>query len=479
MTRRLEQPPELEPLPGRTRAPSRPPPSPGALLLRGLGNQARGRLAAELAARAGAGRHLQRQGWSKSVPGGWNEKARKIGTTWRIPVEGITRGNRAASINLPARRKPRAPLTQDTPESAAGRAIVLVPASANLSDGVEVLLQFHGHDVGYRERTDTSGFGVDPGSVRDVEEDLLPQQLQAGQRSLIAVLPQGTHKSVFGIKDPAAYVAEVLALTVPILNTIGRSVGLKQVAVRRIVMSAHSGGGLEMVKAAGVLDAGAKATEEGWLRSPPMLLFDAINGPSEVGEAAKLMERWLDADLAILTTAGAGARALLAKRGLKLRSMYSDSHMYKSTNLGGTYKGWVWKKKTEEVEGKTITRSEKVRDNITIAPGDSLKGRRDKWFRKHGSELANLDKLAPPKTKTGDKDPSEMLEDQYRIDYVGGGHDFILGSGHEATAAERTGTVTPAPTATVLGVPVALAKGNLAESVKLLGPAPPPKSATP
>jgi len=222
-----------------------------------------------------------------------------------------------------------------------------------------------------------------------------------------------------------------------------------------------------------VLDAGAKATEEQWLRSPPMLLFDAINGPAEVGAAASLMERWLDADLAILTKAGAGARALLAKRGLKLRSMYSDSHMYKSTNTGGTYKGWVWKKKTEEVDGKTVTKSEKVWDDITITPEAALKGRRDRWFRKHGPQLAALDKLAPPKA-AGDKDPSEMLKDQYRIDYVGGGHDFILGSGHEATAAERTGTATPTPTAKVLGVPAAPAKGNLAQSVKLLGPVPPP-----
>ncbi len=475
MTRHLEPRPELEPLPGRTRAPSRPPPSPGALLLRGLGNRARGRLAAEL----GAGRRLQRQGWSKSVPGGWNEKARKIGNTWRIPVEGITRGNQAASIKAPARKTPAAPLTQDTPESAAGRAIVLVPPSADLSDGVEVLLQFHGHDVGYRERTDTSGFGVDPGSVRDVEEDLLPQQLEAGQRRMIAVLPQGTHKSKFGIKDPAAYVDEVLALTVPILNTVGRTAGLKQVGVRRIVMSAHSGGGREMVKAAGVLDPGAETTDEQWLRSPPMLLFDAINGPGEVGTAAALMERWLNADLAILTKAGAGARALLAKRGLKLRSMYSDSPMYKATNLGGTYKRSVWKKTTEEVDGKTVTKSEKVEVDITITPEASLRGRRDKWFKRHGPELAALDKLAPTKTATADKDPSEMLKDQYRIDYVGGGHDFILGSGHEATAAERTGTVTQKPTAQVLDVPVAPAKGNLAESVKLLGPAPPLKRAAP
>ena len=465
MARGLEQRPEVEPARHCARAPSAPAASPVALLLSGVGNQARVGFAAALAARSQSGRILQRQGWSDAREGGWNEGVRKIGSTWRIPVEGIGRGNQAPGVAIPTRKDP----VVDTPESAAGRAILLVPPTAKLADGVEVLLQFHGHDVGYRERTGKSRFGVDPGTVRDVEEDLLPQQLEASKRSMIAILPQGTRSSGFAITDPAGYVDEVLALTVPILNAVDRSLKLKKVGVRRIVVSGHSGGGPQTVGAARALEP-AKATQEQWLRSPPMLLFDALNGLGEVGVAAAMVERWLDADLAILTAAGAGAPGLLAQRGLKLRSTYSNSDLYSATNIGGTYKAMVPETTTETIDGKAVTKTRKVETTITIAPAASLKGRIDAWFRKHRSQLAALDKLAPPKTDPGERTPTETLSAQYRVDSVGGSHDFTLGSGHKATDAERTGTATPAPTAPALGVPAAPTDGNLATTLALLGP---------
>ena len=467
MARGLERRPEVEPARHCARAPSAPAASPVALLLSGVGNQARVEFAAALAARSQSGRILQRQGWSDARKGGWNEGVRKIGSTWRIPVEGIGRGNQEPGVAIPTRKDP----VVDTPESAAGRAIVLVPPTAKLADGVEVLLQFHGHDVGYRERTGKSSFGVDPGAVRDVEEDLLPQQLEAGKRSMIAILPQGTRSSGFGITDPAGYVDEVLGLTVPILNAVDRSLKLKKVGVRRIVVSGHSGGGPQTVSAARALEP-AKATQEQWLRSPPMLLFDALNGLGEVGVAAAMVERWLDADLAILTAAGTGALGLLGQRGLKLRSTYSNSDLYTATNIGGSYKDMVPETTTETIDGKAVTKTKKVETTITIAPGASLKGRIDAWFIKHRRQLAALDRLAAPKTDPGERTPTETLSAQYRVDSVGGSHDFTLGSGHKATATERTGIATPAPTAPALGVPAAPTDGNLAATLALLGPPP-------
>jgi hypothetical protein len=475
VARGLERRPEFEPARDRVRAPSAPAASPAALLLRGVGNRARVRLAAALAARANTGPMLQRQGWSDARKGGWNEDVRKIANTWRIPVEGIVRGNQQPGVVTPTKKNP----IVDTPESAAGRAIVLVPPIAKWADGVEVLLQFHGHDVGYRERTGTSRFGVDPGTVRDVEEDLLPQQLEAAKRSMIAILPQGTRSSGFGITDPAAYVDEVLGLTVPILNAVDRTLKLKKVGVRRIVVSGHSGGGPQTVSAAKALDPGSNPTQDQWRRSPPILLFDALNGLGEVGVAASMVERWLDADLAILTAAGAGALGLLAQRGLKLRSTYSNSDLYSATNIGGSYKDFVPETTTETIDGKTVTKTKKVETTITIAPGDSLKGRIDTWFRKHRTQLAALDKLAPQKTDPQEKTPTQTLAAQYRVESVGGSHDFTLGSGHKATAAERTGVATPAPTAPALGVPAAPTDGNLARTLALLGPPPALPPATP
>ena len=401
MARGLEQRPEVEPARHCARAPSAPAASPVALLLSGVGNQARVGFAAALAARSQSGRILQRQGWSDAREGGWNEGVRKIGSTWRIPVEGIGRGNQAPGVAIPTRKDP----VVDTPESAAGRAILLVPPTAKLADGVEVLLQFHGHDVGYRERTGKSRFGVDPGTVRDVEEDLLPQQLEASKRSMIAILPQGTRSSGFAITDPAGYVDEVLALTVPILNAVDRSLKLKKVGVRRIVVSGHSGGGPQTVGAARALEP-AKATQEQWLRSPPMLLFDALNGLGEVGVAAAMVERWLDADLAILTAAGAGAPGLLAQRGLKLRSTYSNSDLYSATNIGGTYKGMVPETTTETIDGKAVTKTKKVETTITIAPGASLKGRIDAWFRKTPQPARGPGQARATEDRSGGEDPN-------------------------------------------------------------------------
>jgi hypothetical protein len=447
--------------------------SPAALLLRGVGNRDRARLAATLATR---GRRLQRQGWSDAREGGWNKEARKIGNTWRIPIEGIKRGQQDAGKRTPTKDVP----VVDSPESAAGRAIVLVPPIARWADGVDVLLQFHGHDVGYRERTSKSRFGVDPGTVRDVEEDLLPQQIEAARLNMIAILPQGNRKSVFDITDPAAYVDEVLGLTVPFLKSVDKGKPkLTSVRVRRIVLAGHSGGGVQALSAAKTLDPGAKATEEQWLRSPPLLLFDAMNGPGEAKTGASIAEKWLDADLAILTAAGAGAGALLDQRGLKLRSTYSASDLYTATNIGGSYETTVPKAVTEEIDGKPVTKTVQVPMTIEIKPGESLKGTIDRWFRNKRAKLAALDTLAPPRKDPKEKTPSEKLRAQYRVESVGGSHDFTLASGHKPKDAERTGTAAPAPKPPALGVPGAPAKGNLFETLAMLGPPPPLPPTTP
>jgi hypothetical protein len=167
-----------------------------------------------------------------------------------------------------------------------------------------------------------------------------------------------------------------------------------------------------------------------------------------------------------------GRPGLLAQRGLKLRSTYSNSDLYTATNIGGDYKDLVPETTTETIDGRTVTKTKQVETTITIAAGDALKGRIDAWFRKHRRQLAALDRLAPPKTDPAEKTPTQTLAAQYRVESVGGSHDFTLGSGHKATAAERTGVATPAPSAPALGVPAAPTAGNLATTLALLGPPP-------
>ena len=60
----------------------------------------------------------------------------------------------------------------------------------------------------------------------------------------------------------------------------------------RIVSAGHSGGGPQAVESAGALQGGD------WHRAAPLFLFDAINGPNELGKLSKMLQGWLETDLA-------------------------------------------------------------------------------------------------------------------------------------------------------------------------------------
>ena len=127
------------------------------------------------------------------------------------------------------------------------------------------------------------------------------------------------------------------------------------------------------------------------------------------------MRRWLEEDKRrLLAKPAAEATALLARRGLKLRSTWT-SGVYQATN------------------SKNPPRTYQYAPNppVTIPAADSLEAKRDAWFAANSSALGTL--AAP-------------LLAQYRIEHMAGSHDFTVGTGSRQTGPRSAvGGVTQAP----------------------------------
>jgi hypothetical protein len=174
----------------------------------------------------------------------------------RFPVEDASLGR--AGGNTDANQVAK------TSQTADNKAIVLVPRDIKPDDDVEILLFFHGNNIGYR-----AGAGD---QVRDLDPtlDRMEQQLRAGASTqLVGVLPQGTVGSGFGsiTKDPAKYVQACLDL-------VAGSLGAKLNQRGGIVAGGHSGGGSTV---AGLADAEAKRAVDDDPALRGIVIFDGIN----------------------------------------------------------------------------------------------------------------------------------------------------------------------------------------------------------
>lgn len=367
--------------------------------------------------------------------GGWNEADREVTGTWRIPITGLTQGLAGADANAA------------TAEEAQHRAVAVVPKSIT-PENLEVLLHFHGNNLGERERTGPSESGMAKGTVRDVEGDLIPQQLAASGRNIIGILPQGTVAGgklgvKFGVTDPKAYVTDVLTQVVTHVNQLDATKNLQGLSPVRIDVSGHSGGGPAAVEAASGLQANKDSKDQDWVAAPPLLLFDAINGIDELKLLTGLVEGWLKEDKRRLldNKTEAEATALLSRRGLKLRSTYTGG-VYHATNSKREPRTYQYPPHPE----------------VTIPANLSLEAKLDAWFASNNSALGSL---------------ATILRGQYVVEHVGGSHDFTVGAGNLQTGPRAAVPgVTQAP-----GAPAGSAEaptnasGNLARGLGMLSPA--------
>ena len=374
--------------------------------------------------------------------GGWNETAREVAGTLRIPIDGIKLGNQDEDVGPGSK------------EGAAGKAIVVVPDGDDLAAAPDVLLFFHGMgNLGYRERLQADSSRGPAGSVHDVEADRMEQQLAHSGRNIVGVLPQGTNAAIFAISDPQAYLTEVLALAAAKLKGLRPDMKVPAaITPGRVIVAGHSGGGRAAVSAAKTLNATPPATDDEWAKAPPLFLFDGINGPIETDAIGDMMDQWLQADLVRLLAAKDPDK-LLGRRGIRLRSTHTSSPLYTATNLGGSYA-------TEK-------------GTVTIAPGRSLKGRIDAWFKANGAKLGTAE---------------AKLRTQYEVPDapVAGGHEATVGTGFLETDPAKRQAAPPGVTGASksAGVPGYGGGGHLEDSLSRLPPdalrpppPPPPKAA--
>jgi hypothetical protein len=426
---------------------------------------ARGPAASILALQRSAGnaavaRILQRDSWPEARAGGWNAKNWEVAGTLRVVLKGLPIGFKDQDPSSGGKDEDGNKFGPATTEFAGdgdgARAIVVVPKGTKFaSDKLEVLILYHGlgtrAGIAYRERSKPTAKGDAAigaeGTVHDVENDLIEQQLRSSGRNMIAVLPQGRATGSFGsdrfqIPDPAAYVAEVLKKLKPELAALQPPVAVPgNLKPYRIVSAGHSGGGPYAVAAAD--------SQQGsdWARAAPLLLFDAINGPNELKKLRGLLTQWLEQDKAHLTDPKTkNPEAELDRRGLKLRSTYStgSDEVYKKNHVGGTYK-------LGDATVRILRETDKYKD--LVKDPMCLTGFLNHWFDDNANGL-----LAAPVMK--------KWRDQYVTEEVTGSHHFQVGVGKVAGKTERD-TVAPGT------VPQYTAgTGHLEQALKLLGPVP-------
>jgi flagellum-specific peptidoglycan hydrolase FlgJ/type II secretory pathway component PulJ len=371
------------------------------VLQRMAGNRALARLLARPA------RSLQRVGgWHDAAAHTINaEESVPRGTgVRRIPVEGIEGGGTATGGS--------------SDESAAGgKAIVVLPEQLPASvDTVDVVLHYHGTNLGYRRPRGG-------GQPHDLGVDRIEQQLgalnRAGGRPWVAVLPQGWAQqfgSGPGGSVPAGYLENVWKR----LGEIGAWGGRRAPARGRVALSSHSGGDVPTI---GMLGKPGHRTDFA-AHLDALFLFDTMytngNGRSIVSYLRDRLGRDLDAlrPIAASTSADAQQRMIdwIRQHGFRLYGVESSD----ARHHGSFYH----------------SRFEMVRNAITA-------------FFENRDTIAVLGPAAGA--------VAQAMRANLQIGYSGGEHDRVLGDNDalehalqsvgSAPAGAGPATPPPAPTA--------------------------------
>jgi hypothetical protein len=326
--RRHEHEPERDTARATIAPPAREDPAGLLALQRGAGNAA--------VARALVRRQLQRVGGWKGVnsksPNAAEMSVTDKGTGFkarRIPIDGIPQGNQDDDLDkvavtdrdqagvVTAEHKTR----EYTSEKATGgKAIVVIPEGLTITKdtSVEVLLHLHGHTTGYRRRGN---------SARDINVEHIEEQVAAaaaGKRALIAVLPQGQFKSIFGKGgaksfDPTAYLDSVWKILTDL--------GAWPEAPKRggLMLSGHSGADVAMQD---MMDKArsAGAGEVAGLKA--LFLLDTMYGTKDANRVIEFVKFRLARDVAAVANLPdeKAQTAWIQANGFRLRGAHSGGH---------------------------------------------------------------------------------------------------------------------------------------------------------
>jgi hypothetical protein len=342
-------------------------------------------------------RLLQRDvGWTDASKQGraWNADEREVGTVRRIPLEGLAEGMQKDRAKTQGGTESTA-IPALSPESATGKAIVLVPDGLDATQKIEVLVFLHGFTeseqsrpfAGWRE-LDNPAAGMDkldkphaermrrfrqgldqselpPGAedtapVRDVALDQAEQQLQqSGQRQLVIVLPQGGLHSQFGKAgdtnfDAGPYCDEIVTrLLAEGRWHDGQGQAVKKAPdIGRLSMGGHSGAGATLSHMADESVKEAEAAKSGKAPDPKakkpassgitgdLVLMDAING-TQLTSFEAWAEMRLDEDLAFLTgDATEDEKHAYLKSAPKLRGFTTDAYVDQYVKLDKDITKW-------------------------------------------------------------------------------------------------------------------------------------------
>ena len=361
-------------------AAERPHPAPAqaardpATVMLGLQRRVGNRTVARLVGRAPSPLLQRRVGWSDAVTDGygWNVGERAVGKIRRIPIELPDHG-----------LKQDAPIAELTPERADHRAIVLVPAALDATQTVDYVVFLHG----YTENATTRPYGgwrafkpppqkpsrrrrdptpeelklakwrqgiddKDVAPVRDVALDQAEQQLEdSGLTQLVIVLPQGGLTSQFGdVGEAGQYVkavADELSADKVWRDPTGNAV-TSAPTTGHITMAGHSGAGATLGVMAGnaaerLRHPGSKDADKPNALQPSgdLVIFDAINGPGELGGYQAWVTARLDIDLRMLKgKADESAQLTYLAAAPKLRGYYTAGYKSNYVELENTIRDW-------------------------------------------------------------------------------------------------------------------------------------------
>ena len=255
-------------------------------------------------------------GWTGSPASSLNVGQTAVGSIRRLPIENLTEGNQED--------------VSGAAESTKGRAIVLLHTTFDATKRADVLIHFHGHNVGYRE----SG-----GVHRDRDVYRIEQQIEASKKAqLIGVLPQGTPGSWFGASGAGkareksfssdAYLRDVFAK----LKSVG--VWSAPPPIGNVMISGHSGAG-ELINEKLLGGAPTSSLPSAVGRLAEVALFDGVNGPNEFLALEKWLEGQLNADRAkVAGLPDRAARLAYLQTSMRFRAYFTDNAYYSKWHIG-------------------------------------------------------------------------------------------------------------------------------------------------